>query len=349
MGFDRDLFVRRLLGHRDFWASAVETRELFPKSVVERSAAIYADDFSDISGVAPGIPLEPRLTYMTAGREEWGETTAHRFQNLRISQGSVYSETGHIQLKKQQPSMFGSQEPVVLDAPAALVCNRPSTSVYGHFATEQMPRELLAEDMGLPTVTLPSLKPFWHEDQLRASLALEAKKVESAVLQDGWVFIDAAKNQSYTERVKRLRAKACKATGPGNRLIYLRRGNTQSEKREIQNQEAFEAALEKMGFETVDATNPDLCALSEALADARVTCTIEGSQAAHHFLYAPEGAAILVLMPADRFNHVWKEMCDILEMPFAFVLGHLSGAQEYVYPLDKIDTVLNRIENRMVS
>lgn len=345
MMFDRDLFLRRALGHRDFWASAIETREIHPKSVIERPAAIYADDLSDVTGVAPGIPLTARLAYMKAGQEELRATTAHRFRNLRISQGSIYNESGHVQLRKQRPRPFGKIEPIVFKAPIALACNRPSTSVYGHFAVEQMAREILAEDMGLPTVTLPSLKSFWHEEQLRASLDLHATQIESAVLEDGWIFIDRAKNRSFAERFERLRAKAGKAaaTGKGSRLIYLRRGNSGAERREIQNQEAFEEGLAKMGFETLDATDPDLGKLTRALSEARVTCTIEGSQAAHHFLYAPRGSAILFLMPADRFNHVWKEICDFLDMPFSFVLGHVTTSQEYAYPLDKIEKILGRV------
>ncbi len=347
MGFDRDLFIRRVLGHRDFWASAVETKEIHPKSILEHPAAIYEDDFSEISGVAPGVPLEERVAYMQAGEKQLRETTAHRFQNLRIGQGSIYSDSGHIQLRKQQPQAFGRVAPVVLDKPVALSCNRASTSVYYHFAIEQLNRELLAQDMDLPAVTLPSLKPFWHEAQLRDTVGLHAQTVESALLTDGWVFIDRPRNASFAGRFDRLRAKTCKADKKGDKLIYLKRGSKGAEKREIQNEEAFEAALAKLGFETLEASNPDLDVLSDTLSQARITCTIEGSQAAHHFLYAPRGAALLTLMPANRFNHILKEMCDILEMPFGFVLGQVSGTQEYIYPLDKVEKVLNRIEARM--
>ncbi len=344
MGFDRDLFLRRVMGDRDFWASAVETREIHPKSVVEHPAAIYEDDFSDISGIAPGVPLAGRIDYMKAGERELRATSAHRFKNLRIGQGSIYSDSGHILLKKQERHAFGRVAPEVLSGPIALSCNRASTSVYYHFAIEQLNRELLAQDMGLPTVTLPSLKAFWHEAQLRDTVGLTSQSVESAVLEEAWVFIDRARNASFAERFDRLRAKTCKAKGKGDKLIYLKRGSKGAERREIQNEEAFEAALAKLGFETLEASNPDLDALAETLSQARVTCTIEGSQAAHHFLYAPKGAALLTLMPADRFNHILKEMCDILGMPFGFVLGQVSGTQEYDYPIDKVEKVLNRIE-----
>lgn len=347
MGFDTELFWRRLRGSRDFWASAVETHEVHPTSVVEFPAAIHEDDFNDISGLAPGAPLVDRIGYMQGGQRKLGATTAHRFTNLRIAQGSIYSDSGHIQLRKQQPKAFGGVAPIVLDTPVALSCNRASTSVYYHFAIEQTNRELLAGDMGLAAVTLPSLKPFWHEAQLRAAMELDAQIIDSAVIKDGWVFVDRPRNASFAERFERLRAKTCKAKGKGNRLIYLKRGSKGAEKRDIQNEEAFEVALAKLGFETLEASNPDLDVLAETLSQARVTCTIEGSQAAHHFLYAPKGAALLTLMPADRFNHILKEMCDILDMPFGFVLGQVSGTQEYDYPIEKVEKVLSRIEARM--
>lgn len=347
MGFDRDLFVRRMLGHRDFWACAVEHRELFPKSALPHPAAIHDEDLSDVTGVAPGIPLAPRLAYMQEGIKEWEATTVHRFRNLRISQGSIYSDSGHIQLRKHQPHTFGRETPEVIDRPVALSCNRPSTSVYGHFAVEQMTRELMAEDMGLPAVTLPSLKPFWHEEQLRGALGLGAQKLDSAVLDDGWVFIDRPKNHYFAERFERIRARLGARPTPGDKLVYLRRGDTAAEKREIRNQDAFEEALAALGFETIEATNPDLEQIAETLSQARITCTIEGSQAAHHFLYAPRGAALLVLMPSDRFNHIWKEVGDLLDMPFGFVLGQVTGAQEYDYPVAKLETVLNRLEGRI--
>lgn len=347
MGLDIDLLTRRVLGRRDFWASAVETVEVHPESVFEHPAAIYECDVSDISGVAPGVRLEDRIAYMEAGKKQLRATTAHRFKNLRIGQGSIYSDSGHIQVRKQKSRAFGRTEPIVIDKPTALSCNRASTSVYYHFAIEQLNRELLAQDMGVSAVTLPSLKPFWHETQLRDTVDLQAQVVESARIEDGWVFVDRPRNASFSNRFDRLRANTCKAEKRGDKLIYLKRGSKGAERREIQNEQAFETALAKLGFETLEASNPDLNALSETLAQARITCTIEGSQAAHHFLYAPRGSALLTLMPADRFNHILKEMCDILEMPFAFVLGQVSGSQEYIYPLDRFERVLNRLEAQM--
>ena len=67
--FDHDLFLKRILGNRDFWACAQEMKEFHPKYLFQRPAAHYVDDFADITGVAPGVSLEHRINYMQEGEE----------------------------------------------------------------------------------------------------------------------------------------------------------------------------------------------------------------------------------------------------------------------------------------
>jgi hypothetical protein len=339
-----DLLVRRLFGNRAFWDSAVETVEIHPSQAFDRPGAIFEDELFNITGTAPGAPLARRIEYMTPGLDKLGPTMAHRFGDLRVSQGSIYSRTGHISIRKQKRRAFGKKRHELIDTNVALSCNMASTSVYYHWAIEQLNRELLAKDMGVEAVTLPTITPFWHEGDLRKAAGLHARTIGDAVLRNCWVYLDRPRNQSFSDRFNRLREKTVlPAEDTSDQMIYLRRGQRNAEKREIQNEEAFESFLSDLGFKILDVSSASLEELAKGLSNAKVTCTIEGSQAAHHFLHAPRGAALLILMPSDRFNHILKEMCDILDMRFGFVLGKISGANQYIYPHNKFERVLHRL------
>ncbi len=342
--FDIDLFKRRVFGQKgSFTDAAVETVELHPEQQVMHPPAIYEDDLSTIRGVAPGVPLEDRLQWITGGKTVLPPSMAYRFRDLRIAQGMAYSGTGHRNLRRQTRRSFYRDHQEVIEEQSAIACNLAATNVYGHWALEQLPREVAIQDMGVEALTLPSVKPFWHEPKLRETLDLHSRVITAAHLRDCWLIQDRAKNDFFAEKFSRIRAKTVRGTdAPPGDLIYLKRGSKDAAKREIENDEAFSEFLQKLGFQIIDVETTSLEEIATALSRAKLTCTIEGSQAAHHFVFAPQGSALLILMPEDRFNHVLKETCDVLEMPFAMILGRVTETGQYAYPESVFAKLLSR-------
>ncbi len=345
INFDGNLLRRKFFGETgNFLDCARERLELCPPETVERAPAIFEDDLSELTGVAPGIPLAERIEYMRGGIFHLNPTTAYRMSNLRVSQGYIYSKTGSLEIKTQNRRFIKSSYPKSIPETSAICCNRSSTGVFGHWVVEQLPRELQAQELQFKPLSLTPVKPFWHEPVVRDMADIHVEIIEDAVVDDCWIFQDRAKNSLFRQNLMKLREKL-RFDGDieDHDLVYLKRGSKFAEQRDISAGDDFIDFLSSLGFKIIDVETASVPEIGKALSKAKVTCTIEGSQAAHFYMFAPIGSALFLLIPNDRFNHVHKERCDALDMKHAFVVGKNIGNAEYAYSHSTFERVLNRI------
>jgi hypothetical protein len=48
---------------------------------------------------------------------------------------------------------------------------------------------------------------------------------------------------------------------------------------------------------------------------------VEGSQLANGFVCMKDGGSMLVLQPPFRFNNIYKDVCDAMQVKYGFVVG----------------------------
>src|SRR5690606_17606470 len=83
---------------------------------------------------------------------------------------------------------------------------------------------------------------------------------------------------------------------------------------------------EDHGWTVLDAEVATLDELLDALVSADIVAGVEGSQLAHLYYSMRPGKVVLMLMPPDRFNLLYKDFCDRLDLVFGFHVGCTTPA-----------------------
>jgi capsular polysaccharide biosynthesis protein len=149
---------------------------------------------------------------------------------------------------------------------------------------------------------------------------------------------------SRVERIEQLRGRIrakVKATGPSH--VYIGRGFTGST-RSLQNEAEVVATLEARGFAFVSPESSSPREICDALANARVIASIEGSAMTHALLASPRGATLVAITPPWRMNAWLKSYADVLGMRYAVAVGDGAGEGCFTQPIDRLERLLDLVE-----
>lgn len=156
-----------------------------------------------------------------------------------------------------------------------------------------------------------------------------------ARVSDLTVYREPGFNRDKARRIHALRARL-RAAHPedhtGGHIVYLSRGQTGSP-RNMSNGESFERAMEAAGIRVV-APGSDPETLLEALLDARMIITIEGSQAAHGVYMLGKGGSMLILQSPDRFYNPHHEWARLIGMGYGTVVGTPDDVSFHIDPVE---------------
>lgn len=191
------------------------------------------------------------------------------------------------------------------------------------------------------------LREQGHEPLALARLDWPDMRVYEAAFGHGWHTADFARvsdltvyrepgfNRDKARRIHALRARL-RAAHPedhtGGHIVYLSRGQTGSP-RNMSNGESFERAMEAAGIRVV-APGSDPETLLEALLDARMIITIEGSQAAHGVYMLGKGGSMLILQSPDRFYNPHHEWARLIGMGYGTVVGTPDDVSFHIDPVE---------------
>ena len=125
--------------------------------------------------------------------------------------------------------------------------------------------------------------------------------------------------------------------------MFLVRGSS-GQRRVLLNEMELAASLSERGIHVVDVTKSSPQDVMEQCAHARVVIGVEGSQLNHGLISIADQGSMLVIQPPRRFNCHHKELCDILDARYGFVVGESvdKGADFSVDP-DLVHRLLDRL------
>jgi Glycosyltransferase 61 len=229
---------------------------------------------------------------------------------------------------------------------AHLVGSSGGSRYFGFWMRADLPLALLADGDG-ERIVLERIA-FAQEAGYRELLGMPSPVLVSrARVERLVVYEDRGQTVSRERRYQELRARLrrslpgpCRSAG---RRVYLKRGRT-GQTRCIVNEPQVEAALARLGFQVVEPSTLQAREVAEALLDASIVVTCEGSHAGHAIYAMAHDAALLVLQPPDRFSLAFKEFTDRMPMRFAFVVG---DAADGGFSIDVSD--LDRTVERAVA
>jgi hypothetical protein len=270
-----------------------------------------------------------------------------RIDDVLVADGCVYAPGALSVITKEnrRPILSGEFEEV----DEAQLCTTHCGSIYfGDWIMVDMPIELLAQQRGLKALSL-SHQTFGHEPAYREAFLLPRPPRPESVVRAKSLWIVQDNDRGMTDdrlaryQLMRNRVRNQGAKSPSH--LFIDRGEWGNQ-RGLRNREAVLSSLSGRGFQAVYPEKMTVAELSQALSSAKVCVGIEGSAMCHASMMLPAGAAMLAVVPEDRFLTYLKWFTDAFGMRYGYVVGQRPepGAPDISVDISRLNAALDLIE-----
>lgn len=297
-----------------------ETEEMPPPIVlpgqIERVETRLPDPW------VPNTTSEQELTEVFATRVTHPPTIAYHIRNAVLFDGSIYAGAYRYPLHPPgHGAAFSSPPRIRCDTErAALASTFLGTRYFGHWLADDCTAYLLAEEVGPPLCT--DRLTFGHEKDYSSYFEQSWVPLGRAHVGELTVFQDHGQNSHKRGRYLTLRNRLKSRFHLDSRIeyVYLRRGSAGA-RRKVENEEEIVEALVARGFVVIDLDADRIEKILGILLVAKLVVSVEGSHLAHCIYTCPEGSALLVLQPSNRFTATHRSWSACLGIDFGFVVG----------------------------
>lgn len=291
-----------------------------------------------VRGIQPETTKEHEQSRISGGPVHHVATLAYRIPNAHYFDGNLYAGGLRWRQVIRPESRAIWARSIHLDE-----CALPSTSLsdkyFGHFLRDVAATAILAETFAPTFFARGTFSAMWpHAKEYYEILKLNFPVLDAAVIRNAWIFQDYGMTESRRARITALRERAMALGGDNkdHRVFITRRAS--GDLRLLANEAEIEDRLLKEGFEVVDPSRLSAPEIIRKICGATLICSVEGSGLAHGFLsMAPKGA-ILAIQPPYRFNNIWKDYADAMDMRYGFVVGEGSESTFSVSPDEILKT-----------
>jgi capsular polysaccharide biosynthesis protein len=335
--------LRRLAcGQRELEDVATSCEELSPAKKHYHPRPVFEEsDLRRITGLGAGTTQAYEMEQTQAVWRTHKATVAYTVPDLLHIEGNFYARRfKHGVTLSSGKTLAWGQAPEI--AGGVLGQTWLGAKYFGHWLLEDIPLAWLAADRGFALGAERQLQPqqVQYLELFNAPLNLLPA---AAFIRSLDILQDSGLNDLSIQRWRRMRRQfaGTKQTGitPG---VFLMRGST-GEQRLLSNEVQVANLLTARGFNVV---NPGMAGLTEvraATANARIVVGVEGSQLSHGLLGVADHGALLVLQPPFRFNNAYRERCDMLDITYAFIVGH-AVEDGFTVNLNALSRLLDRLD-----
>jgi hypothetical protein len=330
------------LGNGEIHNCASEIIELAPSIKREHPAAIsLPSEFDRVLSFQEETTAEIEHERLRSGERHHGPTVAYRLDDAVIAQGTLYYKSGYDVMRGGASAVIPSQRE---RSPVMQLCtNYVIERYFGHWLTDGLALELLADEMSVRSIVLKR-KQWLHEQDYRKLTHLEALQTEHALVDHLWVVDDRGINNGWTARINKLRERCRSAvTCMGPKRVMLARG-TLGAPRNLVNFNEVQKALQKSGFEIINPETESATNLVNILSSAEIVVLIEGSTQEHCTYALPVGSTLLTIQPPTRFTALSKERADAVGFNWAFVVAD-PRSDGFFLPIDRLMRTLDECDS----
>ncbi|PPE65562.1 glycosyltransferase family 61 protein [Caldimonas caldifontis] len=319
--------LRRKLGFdKSLEHAATRTWVLQPAETrVERPALYDTRELDRVTACQDDTSMSAELERLRGGPRHHGATVAHLIPDVYLLEGHLFRRDALRELSRTPlPWISG---PIREErGEASLAASRYGVRYFGHWMTDDLPTLKLATDHAPPIS--PRVALTRHQTEYLTLTGLEYEMLPNAYLKQLIVFDDIAQNRLKALRYAALRERFQAITStlteePTPGVVLLRR-NT-GHQRVLTNEDQVAAALRARGFRSLCPEEHSVSEILAACRGARVAVGVEGSHLAHAIYTLAPGGSLVVLQPPQRFNNVFKDICDAAELSYAMTVGHPDG------------------------
>lgn len=205
---------------------------------------------------------------------------------------------------------------------------------FGHWLTDSIPSALIEPDAG--ALWMPHDPAWGHCPAYLSALSLPALPDRAVLAEELITYQDHSQGSHKIGRYQIIRdALQARFGGPGETLVYIRRGNVGAQRR-IVNEDALVNTLVARNWRILDIVGTSVEEIQRALCPARVVVSIDGSHVDHAHLSLRAGSAMVILMPGDRFTMRQVGPSRAHGVKPGFVVLNGSGEAGYTADADEI-------------
>ena len=311
--------LRLFTGRKTFKELCDRQWTVHPNEKAVAPPAIYLDGALErVTGAQPESTLAYEIQQVFGGPKEHIATTAYLLRDVHLVNGYLYKASMKLPLTIAKESLFQSAKPERVSQ-AALACTLTSNRYFGHWITDGLTMNLAAAQLA-PAVTTAHSETA-HQIDYRRLFNVHATMMTTAYFNQLIILEDFGQNAYKRDRYNRMRSHLRQAfptaTKPG---VMLLRG-TSGVQRVLLNELDVANFLHKQGFTILDPQALSVSEIVQQTLGAKVVVGVEGSQLIHGLFTLVDRGTILTLQPPYRFNSVFKDYTDCLELNYAFVVG----------------------------
>lgn len=314
---------------------------LCPAETIVAPAAIYLEgELDKVSAIQEDTNYALELKRVQGGVAEHAATTAYQLNNTHISNGYLYKKSMKLRLTTNKESLF---EPDKIErfSEAALASTFCGNRYFGHWLTDDLTLALSSQKMAQAVSTKESHTN--HQVEYSKILDVHPTYVANARFKKLIITQDVGQNSYKRERYKYMRSKlqaSCSSESKSG--VMLLRGST-GVNRPLVNEKEIAIFLKGQGFTIIDPESISASEIALLTSQAKIIVGVEGSHLVHGLFTMKEGGTLLTLQPPFRFNNVFKDYTDCLELKYSFVVGKQveSGFEVEIADIVKTMDLLN--------
>lgn len=307
--------------------AATETVTVCPAETVPRPPAWFLPGQLDhVRGYPATSEPEAQHLRISEGSVTHGATMAYRLDRAALLGGYAFAGGARHQMVMDR-APFGPRHaralPGDIYGDVALIGTPISDIYFGHYLMDDSATALLAQDFGTVRAPYGRRRTGWtHAHDYRRMMDIEVPELGDTALGQVWLFDDIGMNSNRRQRMQqlrdRLRPARSERSGHG---VFIIRGRSGQVMRHLENEAELAEELARRGFEIVDPMRESAADLVRRLSGAALAVSVEGSALTHAYLTLQDRGAMLAIQPPWRFDNVWKDFADLLDMRYGFVLG----------------------------
>ena len=316
------------------WCIEPEHTTLAPRAVYEPS------DLDRVTGLGDSTTLQRERERVEGGECVHGQITAWELRDAVLSRSHIYKGLlkHRVDARREGWFNFASAKPV---SDGVLACTFYGGVYFGHSIKDDMPLTLLAESLGNPVRSSASLHA--HQAAYLRMARLHSTPHDSARFDRLLVIDDNHQSKSRVQRTReirsRIRAYLPKPVHPG---VFIKRGGSGSSRR-LENEAEVIALFVARGFSVVDPEKMDAHEVLARVSGAKIVAGVEGSHLSHGVLSCADDCTYLILQPPSRFNNVFKDFTDAMDMRYAFIVGQQAAGSDFRIDTGELARMFDRL------
>lgn len=221
----------------------------------------------------------------------------------------------------------------------AMYCSIGGNRYFGQWIIDDCCTYSLACDEGIPIAT--DRPVYNHGRAYMDLLGMRPTRVDNAYFRELVIFDDIGQNSNKGQRFRAMRNRIRSSVDvPQHPGVFILRGMA-GERRILRNEVAIAKLLrDRRGFRILDPLTADVPTIIKSCAGAQVVVGVEGSALSHGVIAMPEGAALLILQPPDRFVNVYRARTAWSNQHFGFIVGIQDG-KDFRIDADEVERTLD--------